>query len=527
MIHDDSDLSDPLAERTEAMGEAMDSVSERKGIVSSSQLMGSRLGNYQILRKLGRGGMADVYAARDLILGREVAIKVLRSDFASDETYVNRFRREAKAAAKLNHPNIIQIYEVGNVDSFHYIAQELVDGDNLRQVITRSGAVSADEAIEVLMAVGSALEVAAEARITHRDIKPENIMRSSRGIIKVADFGLARVATDSVDATRSDLTQVGLTLGTPRYMSPEQIQGHVVDVRSDLYSLGISMYHLIAGRPPFEAEDPLALAVMHLHEIPAPLDLARGSSDVPEWLIAIVAKLIRKRPEDRFQSPSEVLAAIHAQTISGGTSAVTIGTAAATVRLQRIVDESRQRNRRKALKWTGAVAAVMIGIIGTCAAMLSRPPKSVTQILRPDQVPQATSVEEQYLIAVVRNDEAGWSAVSDYFPPVENQSLHIRYYAKSQLQMARQMQSDNQWRAAEEVLRRLSADPKIDRLYRTLALVSRCEGLKQLDRPELLQETQAQLQAAYKELHKTNSSAAIIFDRVVPEKTRSQLGLTL
>jgi len=524
LIQDDSDLSDPLADRPEAN----DSAPQRnKGNVSSSQLMGSRLGNYQILRKLGRGGMADVYAARDLILGREVAIKVLRSDFASDETYVNRFRREAKAAATLNHPNIVQIYEVGNVDSFHYIAQELIDGDNLRQVISRCGAVTADEALEVLVGVGSALEVAAEARITHRDIKPENIMRSSRGIIKVADFGLARVATDSVDATRSDLTQIGLTLGTPRYMSPEQIQGHAVDVRSDLYSLGISMYHLIAGRPPFEAEDPLALAVMHLHELPTPLDIARGSSDVPEWLVAIVAKLIRKRPEDRFQSPADVLAAIRSQTIFGGTSNATIGTAAATVRLQRIVDESRLRNRRSVLKWIWAVVAAIIGIIVTAAAMLSQPAKSVTQILRPDQVPRATSVEEQYLIAVVRNDEAGWSAVSEYFPPTENQSLNIGYYAKSQLQMARQMQSENQWRAADEVLRRLSVDPKIDRLYRTLALLRRCEVLKQINRPEVLNETQLQLQAAYQELHQTNPDAAIVFDRVVSEKTRSQLGLTL
>ncbi|EMI20186.1 serine/threonine protein kinase with PASTA sensor(s), partial [Rhodopirellula maiorica SM1] len=193
--------------------------------------------------------MADVYSARHLSLGRDVAIKILRSDFARDKDYVTRFRREAKAAAKLNHPNIVQVYDVGSVDSFHYIAQELVDGENLRSVLSKRGSLTTDEAIDVIVGVASAIEVASEASITHRDIKPENIMRSDRGIVKVADFGLARLGLD-VDATRGDLTQAGLTLGTPRYMSPEQVQGHTVDVRSDLYSLGVTMYHLIAGRPP-------------------------------------------------------------------------------------------------------------------------------------------------------------------------------------------------------------------------------------------------------------------------------------
>ena len=299
--------------------------------VAYPSLVGSRLGDYQLLRKLGRGGMADVYAARQLSLGREVALKVLRPDFARDNDYIHRFRREARAAAKLNHPNIVQVYEVGNVDSIHYIAQELVDGENLRQSLDRNGVIGTEGAIEVLVGVASALEVAAEAGITHRDIKPENVMRNVRGIIKVADFGLARIGTD-VDATQSNLTQVGLTLGTPRYMSPEQVQGKTVDTRSDLYSLGITAYHLLAGRPPFEAEDSLALALMHLHETPVPLDRNRarynsdGEPDLPEWLIAVVSRLMSKLPQDRFQSPSELLDAMDSpqdwdQTLSAYTAA--------------------------------------------------------------------------------------------------------------------------------------------------------------------------------------------------------------
>ena len=161
--------------------------------LASPSLVGSRLGDYQVLRKLGRGGMADVYAARQLSLGREVALKVLRPDFARDNDYIQRFRREARAAAKLNHPNIVQVYEVGSVDSIHYLVQELIDGENLRQSLDRTGVIGTEEAIEVLVGVASALEVASEAGITHRDIKPENVMRSLRGLIKVADFGLARI----------------------------------------------------------------------------------------------------------------------------------------------------------------------------------------------------------------------------------------------------------------------------------------------------------------------------------------------
>ncbi len=181
--------------------------------------------------------------------------------------------------------------------------------------LERRGSIGLDEAVEVLVGVTSALEVACEAGITHRDIKPENIMRSSRGVIKVADFGLARLGADA-GASRADLTQAGLTLGTPRYMSPEQVQGQTVDVRSDLYSLGVSMYHLLSGRPPFEADDPLALAFMHLHETPQPLDRARnlkdadGEPDLPEWLIEVVNRLMNKLPQDRFQSPTELLDAI-------------------------------------------------------------------------------------------------------------------------------------------------------------------------------------------------------------------------
>ncbi len=492
--------------------------------IASSKLVGHRLGEYQILRKLGRGGMADVYAARHLNLSRDVAIKILRSDFARDKDYVARFRREAKAAANLNHPNIVQVYDVGNVGAFHFMAQELIDGDNLRDLLNKRGSLSAEEAIEVLVGVASALEVASEASITHRDIKPENIMRSQRGIVKVADFGLARLGVD-VEATRTNLTQAGLTLGTPRYMSPEQVQGQVVDVRSDLYSLGITMYHLLAGRPPFEADDPIALAVMHMHETPQPLDRARGTDDVPEWLIAIVSKLIRKRPQDRFQSPSELLEAVRDQAAENGYGGgATVGTAAATIRLQRVTAEAISRKQKVVFKWAAFLLLPLLtsAVVGTI--VLSRPSKTIGRLIRPDEVPIAKSVEEQYLIAVTRHDEAGWLAVSEHFPADRN-SNNLNYYAKSMLQLARFYADEQRWNSADEVLEQLINDPRTDRIYRTFALARRCEVLEKLSNVKRLNETKSQLKALYSELTASNPDAIDVFDRVVPESERLRLGL--
>ncbi len=489
-------------------------------------LIGRKLGDYQVLRKLGRGGMADVYTARQLSLGRDVALKVLKSEYARDADYVERFRREARAAAKLNHPNIVQVFDVGSVDSQHYIAQELVDGENLREVVGREGRLEVDAAIEVLAGVASALEVASEAGITHRDIKPENIMRSSRGIVKVADFGLARLGADA-GVSQADLTQAGLTLGTPRYMSPEQVQGHVADVRSDLYSLGVTMYHLLAGRPPFEADDPLALAVLHLHETPAPLDRARGRNgsqpDLPEWLIAVVSRLMNKLPQDRFQSPSELLDAIRneaSESKVGGFGMV--GTAAATIRLQRATDQvKRQRGRR----WLGYAAAIILPItcgVAAFAAMQRQPQQSVSNILRPDEVTEAETIQEQFLIAMTRNDEAGWKSVIEFFP--EPTSTNAAYHAKATLQLAAYQASGGQLRAADLTLRALLDDPKVDRLYLAIALARRCDVLKQLGDTKRLGEARERLAPLYQDLQNENPQAAEIFDRVIPAEERLELG---
>jgi len=264
-------------------------------------LAGRELGDYRILRRLGTGGMAEVYLAEQCSLGRQVALKVLNHALAIDASYVERFQNEARAAASLVHPNIVQIYEVGQAEGFYYIAQEYVAGQNLGQLLEREGALQPALVLDVMRQVVSALCKAEELAIVHRDIKPENILMSHSGEIKVADFGLARMQ----NAESKTLTQVGVAMGTPLYMSPEQVEGKPVDARSDIYSLGVSSYHLLAGVPPHTGETALAIAVQHLHNTPEPLENMR--SDLPSSLVRMVHKMLAKQPAARPASPSDLL----------------------------------------------------------------------------------------------------------------------------------------------------------------------------------------------------------------------------
>jgi len=270
--------------------------------LADADLNGRELGDYRILRRLGAGGMAEVYLAEQRSLGRQVALKVLQPALARDSAYVQRFHHEARAAASLVHANIVQIYEVGQSAGIHFIAQEYVRGKNLGQVLQREAALSPRLVLDVLRQVAAALGKAADAGIVHRDIKPENILLNGDGEVKVADFGLARMESADVKT----LTQVGVAMGTPLYMSPEQIEGRPVDARSDIYSLGVTCYHLLAGLPPHSGDTALAVALQHLNVAPRPLENVRG--DVPSGLARIVHKMIAKRPEHRYQSPGELLA---------------------------------------------------------------------------------------------------------------------------------------------------------------------------------------------------------------------------
>ncbi len=250
---------------------------------------------YEIFKRIGRGGMADVFLGRDRLLDRQVAIKVLFPEFAVDPNFVERFRREAQAAANLSHPNIVSVFDWGKHSGTYFIAMEFVDGRTLADILRSNGHVTSKQAAEIASEVAAALGFAHEAGLVHRDIKPANILIGSNGAVKVADFGIARAMNS---ATESNLTQAGAVMGTATYFAPEQAQGAQPDPRSDLYSLGVVMYEMVAGRPPFTGDNPVSIAYKQVHDNPQPLN--QLVADVPRPFEAIVAKLLAKNPEVRY-----------------------------------------------------------------------------------------------------------------------------------------------------------------------------------------------------------------------------------
>jgi len=254
-------------------------------------------GRYRIQRKLGAGGMADVYLAEDQELGRRVAIKILNGRHANDDQFIERFRREAKNAAALNHPNIVSIYDRGEAEETYYIAMEFLDGRTLKELIVSRGAAPVNVAIEYARQILSALRFAHRHGIVHRDIKPHNVLVDGEGRVKVTDFGIARAGT-------SQMTEAGSIVGTAQYLSPEQARGGEVDPRSDLYSLGIVLYELLTGKTPFDGETPVEIAMKHLSTAPKPPSKLRP--DVPPELDMVVMRALAKNPDDRYQSADEM-----------------------------------------------------------------------------------------------------------------------------------------------------------------------------------------------------------------------------
>ena len=275
---------------------------------------------YRLVAHLARGGMADVYDAEDLLLNRHVAIKILHANFAADQAFVTRFRREAQAAANLSHPNIVSIFDWGQDEDTYYMVMELIEGRTLREIMKSEGALLPRRAAEISAEAAAALEVAHQAGVFHRDVKPGNIMITGNGGVKVTDFGIARALDDS-----EELTKTGAVIGTATYFSPEQAQGLPADGRSDIYSLGVVLYEMLAGRPPFTGESPVAVAYQHVSEYaPTPIQV---SSEVPEELSIIVETAMAKSPDDRYPRAADLRTDLLAY-LSGRQPAV-VGAAAA------------------------------------------------------------------------------------------------------------------------------------------------------------------------------------------------------
>jgi len=260
-------------------------------------------GRYELHRRLGRGGMAEVSLGRDQLLDRPVAVKALFPEFATDPAFVERFRREATAAANLNHPNIVGVYDWGEAEGTYFIVMEYVDGRSLAEILRSEGTLHPDRVADIGADVAAALGFAHRNGVVHRDVKPGNVLINTSGQVKVADFGIARAITASSD---DNLTQVGTVMGTAAYFSPEQARGDAVDPRSDIYSLGCVLYELVVGRAPFSGETPVAIAYKHVHESPVPP--RHLNVDVPPALEAIILKCLAKNPANRYPTAEDLRA---------------------------------------------------------------------------------------------------------------------------------------------------------------------------------------------------------------------------
>ncbi|MFO0904802.1 MAG: serine/threonine-protein kinase [Pirellulales bacterium] len=448
-------------------GEPSDS-STLGGAASARDLTGCELGDYHIGHRLGRGGMAEVYLAEQRSLGRRVALKVLSGRLAEGQGYIRRFQNEARAAAALVHANIVQVYEVGMRDGVHFIAQEYVKGQNLRQVIQRQGPLTPTQSLSVLRQVAAALQKAAQAGIVHRDIKPENILLAQTGEVKVADFGLARVNSPE---QALNLTQEGIALGTPLYMSPEQVEGRPVDSRSDLYSLGATAYHMLTGRPPFEGETALAIAVQHLHNEPPPLASLRP--DIPPALCRIVHRLLAKKPEERYAQPGELLKELRVLAGREDDEDVwaftlheeeaddwqTSGSErwAVTRRLATVMVKTPPRAAAR----RGWLAVVAIGLVacstGVAAAWWTRP-RSRFESTTPTVVrgvEKKGTVKDQFFLAMQEGSVEAYRSVEQHFP-IGQDPLNAYYVYRARQQLGETYLQRGELAAAERVYQSLA-----------------------------------------------------------------------
>ncbi len=366
---------------------------------------------YEIHSRIGRGGMADVFLARDRLLDRPVAVKVLFPEFATDLSFVERFRREAQAAANLAHPNIVGVYDWGKQGSTYFIVMEYVNGRTLADILKAEGRLLPERVADISIDVAAALGHAHKNGVVHRDVKPANILIAANGAVNVADFGIARALNT---ATEANLTQAGAVMGTATYFSPEQAQGAATDPRSDLYSLGIVMYEAVTGRPPFTGDNPVAIAYKQVHDAPTPP--TQVDPDLPRGFEAIVMKLLAKNPVNRYSSADELIAdlkryrdgmstaaesAAATGALGGAADAATVVGQGADTTIVSPVRGADPTRAQRAVDAAGTQVMRRTGVVPATVAGSSRAPKAVP--VRPDQVYRRTDYVEP-----ARGGRTGW-----------------------------------------------------------------------------------------------------------------------
>jgi eukaryotic-like serine/threonine-protein kinase len=376
-----------MAEKTEAFDRHQTaSVPLEPAAAPASDICGRLFCGFRIVRKLGQGGMGQVYLAEQLSLKRLVALKFLKPQLAENKTALERFKLEALAVAKTSHANIVQIYDVGEEKGVHYMALEYVEGKNLREFIEKKGPPDVRLGLRIMTQVAAALQTASELGIVHRDIKPENILINRKGEVKVTDFGLSRHFNKD-----SNLTESRIAMGTPLYMSPEQVEGRPVDHRTDIYSFGVSCYHLFTGRPPFRGESPFEVALQHVNKEPTPL--AETRPDLPIDLCRLVHKMMAKQPDQRYQNGREIQRDItklrDALTSSGIVAAPVLGelfTVSVPVgATQQLTQSAIRPIRRRRTPWA-LVAAMFALLAGGAAAGWYLTPPPMVVVPTPDKV---------------------------------------------------------------------------------------------------------------------------------------------
>lgn len=360
-------------------------------------------GRYEIHRRLARGGMAEVFLARDSALDRPVAVKVLFPEFATDPSFVERFRREAQSAANLTHPNIVGVYDWGAESGTYYIVMEYVDGQSLAEILRATGPLHPRRAAEIAFDVAGALGVAHQRGVVHRDVKPGNVLISSSGIPKVADFGIAR----ALSSVSEELTQTGSVMGTATYFSPEQAQGFAVDARSDLYSLGVVLFEILCGRPPFVGDSPVAIAYKHVQErVQPPSELISG---MPPGLEAVILRLLAKNPDDRYRSAEDLRADLRRWLDGGVTLAEQALSAHITAPTQAIpvVDPDATRinptvsEDPNATRITPRVAPVQQGPAAAAAAPMNPVPSSPAPVALGSEAAPSSSKNGLFYTAIL------------------------------------------------------------------------------------------------------------------------------
>jgi len=399
-----------------------------------TDLKDRQLGDFKLLRRIGKGGMAEVYLAEQVSLKRNVAVKVLREEMLADDVHLKRFEQEAKAAGGLNHPNIVQVYTIGHEGGVHYIAQEYVQGMNLREYLARHSPPGLEQALKFMIQAASALQAAGEAGIVHRDVKPENILITRRDEVKVTDFGLAQL---SLPGEALNLTQVGMTMGTPLYMSPEQVNGRKIDRRSDLYSLGVTCYHMLSGVTPFRGETAMSVAIKHVNEEPPPLKQQRA--DLPEIVCNVIHKMMAKNPDDRYQDAETLLTDLNRIAETNRTNPAALAKLKLT---ETAVASVGPRWLRPLLSWSWtrhvvafSATAISVAAVAAVVGYANRPrdPLQSEPAAEVTEVPRLPTAVEQSFRAMLIRDEASWRAVIDYHKDPKDRRIRLR--AKEALAM--------------------------------------------------------------------------------------------